>query len=183
MLNQPYPIHRYAKALSSHKFINNKLRDLNCLHPKDRLLAEEALRLLTTKDNTLNRWKLLLEQIGERIKDKVINIWSLSFYEKMEIFLRDSISISDALLQEQLQTITDQIMCSREDVNHVILSTLKRLESAAQEAQTHHQDRLKQEVKRLYDLNQKQWEKFLHPSGSGMIDYLRELTQSPLEGI
>lgn len=44
-------------------------------------------------------------------------------------------------------------------------------------------EKVKKEIKDLYDQSKKGWEKYLHPSGSGVIEYLRDITQINLSHI
>ena len=145
--------------------------------PKDRSIAEEALKLLTHDEREPLKWKMVLKAVGKRIKDRMINDWSVNFYRKIGERSSDSQNHLFAELQRFLEQISE--VFSKE----AFVPLRARLEEALIEEQNKIFETLKEETDALYHHHSPTWDRHLDPSGAGIIDYLRTLTKTTLRGI
>ncbi|PWU15764.1 MAG: hypothetical protein C5B45_01755 [Chlamydiae bacterium] len=106
-----------------------------------------------------------MQQVGEQIKDKTINQWSIQFYQEVEKLLSYSNIERFTAIQEQIQQIFG------EKGNFFSDSLL----SMIIDSRTNEMMELKQEIRILYDQQRSSWEKYLEPSGRGVIEYIQEI--------
>ena len=134
------------------------------LSRKDFHLAQTAIELVTNKASKI-RWKIFLQQVGEQIKNKAINQWSIQFYQEVEKLLSHSNIQRFIAIQEQLQQTFGEKGNFFSDtlISIIIDSRIKEMME------------LKQKIRTLYDQQRPSWEKYLDSSGSGVIQYIREI--------
>ncbi|NGX58973.1 MAG: Protein translocase subunit SecA [Chlamydiae bacterium] len=171
LLNNETFLDSASTALSKRKIYPKEI-DLQGLKPKDRQIAEEALRLLMHPDQDVVQWKTLLKQIGKRIKDRTLNLWALDFYHKVHELLKRSNKDSDRLFKVKLSTVS----LIFQGFTPALLSLLIKEEKERVL-------KLKQAISDLFDQKGQYWEKPLNASGAGILEYLREHTQTVLRGV
>lgn len=98
------------------------------LKAKDRVIAQEALRLLSSDRDELANWKSLIKSIVERMRERAIHSWSLNFYQA-----------ADEMMHRPAQ------------------DTEKKMTE-------------------LFNKHKPDWDRYLEPSGKGLLTYLREVT-------
>ncbi len=176
LLNNETFLESAASALSKRK-IQSKTIDLENLKLQDRKIADEALKLLIDSEQDVVKWKTLLQQTGKRIQSHVLNLWALDFHHNVDELLKQSRAQSMMNLNFRLRT-ADLV----ED-GHPLALLFSGLEEALIQDEKKRLAILKQEITDQFAQKREDWEKPLHPSGNGILDYLRKNTQTVLRGV
>ncbi|MEK7339329.1 MAG: hypothetical protein AABZ92_01285, partial [Verrucomicrobiota bacterium] len=157
-------VERCIQALSNQKLTKDPKKNLN---RKDSHLAQTAIELATNKAGRA-KWKIFLQQVRERIKSKMLNQWSIQFYQEVEKLVGDSNIEGFTAIQEQIQQIFGEKgnFFSDSLIAMIIDSRIKEIME------------LKQKIRTLYDQQRPSWEKYLDPSGKGVIEYIQEITRA-----
>ncbi len=105
---------------------------------------------------------------GEQIKSKTINQWSIQFYQEVESLVSGSNMERLTNIKEQIQQIFGEKgnFFSDSLIAMIIDSRIKEIME------------LKQKIRTLYDQQRPSWEKYLDPSGKGVIEYIQEITRA-----
>ncbi len=179
-------LNNFRKAAVSESFLDQKSESLGTrkiykpkpdftkLPLKDRQIAEQAFTLLTTPGNTKNQWKTLLEGAAKRIQEKVITHWSICFSEQVEDLMNFSRMHEHAVIENYLATSLEQ-----GDGDALLSRHIQLLYQAIVGKSQQRVDAMKAKITKLYDEQKKHWENYLKPEG--LIQYIRELTQTSLE--
>ncbi|MCE5316931.1 MAG: hypothetical protein LLG04_06160 [Parachlamydia sp.] len=80
---------REMAALLNNRRLKQKRSDTPAgLTAKDRVIAQEALRLLSSDRDELASWKSLIKSAVERMRDHAISCWSLHFHQEVDNWAR-----------------------------------------------------------------------------------------------
>lgn len=77
-------LRKFAAILGPRKITIVKNSDFSRHAPKDRVIAQDALSLLTSRVNEETKWLTLLKQAGERLQHKAISSWAINYVEKVD---------------------------------------------------------------------------------------------------
>ncbi|MGB7128100.1 MAG: helicase-related protein, partial [Candidatus Rhabdochlamydia sp.] len=94
-------VERCIQVLSNQKLVKEPKKSLN---KKDFHLAQTAIELIPSKASKI-KWKIFLQQVGEQIKSKTINQWSIQFYQEVERLVSGSNMERLTNIKEQIQQI------------------------------------------------------------------------------
>lgn len=154
-------IERCIQGLSNQQ-ITKELKQ--SLSRKDSHLAQTAMELVTSKASKI-KWKIFLRQVSEEMKNKIINQWSIQFYQEAETLLSHSNIEKNIAIQESLQQIFGG---KGHFFSDIFLSMI--IDSRTKEMME-----LKQAIRTLYDQQKVSWEKYLDLSGKGVIKFIQGL--------
>ena len=154
-------VERCIQILSNQKLIKEPKESLN---RKDSHLAQTAIELITSKANKI-KWKVFLQQVGEQIESKTISQWSIQFYQEVEKLVSRSSIESLTNIEEYIQQAFGEKGNFFSDalISMIIDSRIKEMME------------LKQKIRTFYDQQRPSWEKYLDPSGIGVIEYIQEI--------
>lgn len=171
--NNPKLLNYYANSLNDRKISAKHYVDEKVLNYKDQIFLGDLLKLLTSETKA-SQWVKLLKQVGLKIKNKILNDWSLITYKKMQDLVRNT-DFNEALgLKEMVIIIGEGLDNNNVDINFQIL------EMKLEEMRISKFSRLQKELEGLYNEFQKQREKYFDPSGAFLMDYIREIAQVKL---
>jgi hypothetical protein len=168
-----------STSLNSRKLLVIKVDNLKDLHSKDRKIAEVAFKLFTSDGEEISQWKELLRSIGGRISIQVLNDFAIKFFQQYEQIVMNSnldshvnrlnnIKISHKILTEKFNNDDEFLLFKKIEEEELLCIKKKEL-------------KVKEEIKNIFLNWNSSWEKRLHPSGSGILAYLREITQLSLK--
>jgi preprotein translocase subunit SecA len=168
-----------STSLNSRKLLVIKVDNLKDLHSKDRKIAEVAFKLFTSDGEEISQWKELLRSIGGRISIQVLNDFAIKFFQQYEQIVMNSnldshvnrlnnIKISHKILSEKFNNDDEFLLFKKIEEEELLCIKKKEL-------------KVKEEIKNIFLNWNSSWEKRLHPSGSGILAYLREITQLSLK--
>lgn len=143
--------------LGHRELINKNKPDFTKYSPKDRQIAEDAFTLLAADTFVGAKWKMLLQLAGERVQNRAVVHWALNFNDKIEKIIQEYSSKAQ-LVYGLPKEVVDQLLAE-------------------------FQKKFEEECGSLYADCGPVWKKQLDLSGSGVIDYLKEITQTNLEYI
>lgn len=155
-------IERCIQVLSNQKLTKDPKKNLS---RKDSHLAQTAIELITSKASKI-KWKIFLQQVSAQIKNKMINQWSIQFYQEVEKLVGNSNIEGFTAIQEQLQQIFEEeegYFFSDALISMIIDFRIQEMME------------LKQAIRTLYDQQKPNWEKYLDLSGKGVIEYIQEI--------
>lgn len=173
---------QFNQAVSDHNFLQQKstlLADRRLLkdkiisvqlNKKDQDIAKRCIRLFRKETKSLE-WKILLKEAKDVLNKKVLQCWSLGFYFKMDE-MQTKIGMN---CQKQINTINKQ--------NQLMNDQLNILYDQFEGMMTEQSAELKPQLAQMYATHKNDWEKYISPTGKGLIDYIREITGMPLEDI
>ncbi len=172
---------RLATSLSTRKLLQIR-EPAEGLHIKDHQIAEDALRLLATQGMDKLTWKTLVKLAGNRIKDQAIKDWTLSFYQQVEAMIKKSNLQACAQAKEYLERRLEQALpgIGQTTLGRVLF---QNLEDDINNLTDIEMRCLKESITGLYLEKRACWEKYLDPSGNGIIEYLRTITGAKLTNI
>lgn len=161
----------YQKSilLTNRRLLKDKIISAQ-LSKKDQDIAKQCVRLFRKETKPLE-WEVLLTEAKDVLKTKVLQRWSQGFYFKMN----DMQKKAGADCQMRINTINNLSQLMNFQAN--TLYNQFELAMAAQNAA------LKPQVAQMYATHKNDWEKYMTPSGGGLIDYIREITGMVLEDI
>lgn len=162
---------RLASVLSRN-MKQKKHVDLSGLEEKDSQIAEKILKLMHEDTKPIS-WKIVLVEVGERLKDKVINQWSLDFYQKSENLFKESDLKELSNMETKFQELFSEFFKNHETSNTQIF---ENLESFFLTEQDNKINEIKHKIDNLYTQNEHRWKKMLDPSGQGLLKYLSDIT-------
>lgn len=183
VVDQESFLRKYAEALSNLRIKETHTLDISILSIKDKPIAEAAFGLLTSKNNVQTAsWKTVLKQAGKRIKDITLNHWSLKFYDKIHI-IGELFGQNYAILQLEMEKLAEDFIQKKkvDDTNVNADEIFKLFQEQLVKIKDRRLIALKEEIKDLYEKSRLEWEKYIDISGIGVIEYLREVTQTKLK--
>jgi len=171
----------YAQKLSCRRLLKLQEIDEKGLNQEEIQIAREAITLLMSEQGEPTQWRTLLVRIGKRIEQRQIIQWATQFYHEYEKLVAASNIENLSATLDQLQKLAFSQIIGENPTIETDLFLFLELEIEQQYVEE--VARLKDEIKRLYDAQVKDIQKYLAPSGNGIIEYLREITQISLIGI
>lgn len=152
--------------------------NLDGLSPKNRLVAQEALKLLTTYSDCTMHWKVIVKQLAERVRNAMINDFALNFYLRVN----DAIQASGVTSYSEKMTQFKQLLESlfKNIADHALQNTFQQLDKVVKEGSEKALEGVRKDLTHLFDQRLDFWTKYLDPSGHGLISYLSEMTQVEL---
>lgn len=171
-IDQEEVLETFAQKLSPIKLRSNVKFDFTHVGTADLLLAEECKRLLTEKPGMV-AWKVFLKtKLADRLKKKVLNEWTITFYKPACIQIRqNAFNIRDLKFQ-----IANNIKQNKElwrGQNKEIIYDLvakEMLKNLHDNIET-----IKNQMTQTFDAHQNNWEKYLVPDGLGLFVYMKDV--------
>ncbi len=165
-----------SKTLSNRLF-NMSKPDFSVLRPKDRHIAEEVFNLFQEAQVDPMQWVVILNQVIRRIKEKIINDWSIQFIIQVEEIMSDSKIHPLGSLKEMISQVSKQHVNQASSGSEELLLHLFFLNQEQEiiNAMNEELKSLKVTINRLHDKLSIDWDKVLDINGVGINDYLGHL--------
>jgi hypothetical protein len=170
-------LNKLAEYLSNLKSVSPSKIDFEGISPKNRLIAQEALKLLATFSDCTMHWKTLVSQLADRVRHAMINDFALNFYAAVDETIQESGVISNSEKLTQFKMLLQSI-CNvpKNEIESVFQSMEKEVKEGSEKAL----EAVQNDIKDLYEKRESFWGKYLDPSGRGLIHYLSELIKIDL---
>jgi len=169
-----------SEQLSHRKLLKVEERDESVMPKEEVCIAQEAIELLTRGENEAVRWRMLLVQIGRRIQKRAVVQWSTQVHHEYEKAVSgSSLEKISVELDERRRRIISAVMAG----SVIEAAFFGVFEQEAERRYIEEASLLRQKINALYDAQRAAMEKYLDPSGNGIIEYLREITGAKLSGL
>lgn len=167
-LPPPY-FDKVIELLNNRKIISSQVIDFEKLPLKMQPIASTALSLLTSKTYSKNNWKALVQKLLKRMREAFIQDFAINFHDAID----QIIHLTEDQLQNELSALSEEATRKQEIEVQILLQKFIDCEER-------HQQTLIQKIDTLYLAQSGTWEKYLDPSGRGLLTYLGDLIQVDL---
>lgn len=165
-----------AASLTDRRVLHPLNPQLNSLSLLEQNLSKKLTSLLYRR-STLDEWKVALTETHTYLKNKILNQWALEFHQEAENLLNSFSIESHALLQQRLQQLLQADSSSDE---HLFFKFLEESINIEFERKS---NELKEKIAFLFQSLEPHFNKYLDPTGIGLIHCIRDLTGASLVNI
>lgn len=161
-------LERLSTFLANRKFLRKEERDFSRLSSENRKIGETVLQLLNSPQDMTMQWRILTEQLIQRIKNHVINDFALNFHPLISEMIQDSGLISDLGIANLFKKIAEQESQSIvEDFSVRMRATFQSFSATKLEA-------IEKELQASFAQQKQIWEYYLDLSDLGVLRYLKD---------
>lgn len=164
---------KLAAFLNNRKFLAVQTRDFSGLSPKNRKIAETVLKFLNAPQDFTVEWKVLTQQLIQRVQHHVINDFAINFHSVSADVIQDSKNTREL-------TVANMIKEAIEKESGSIVFEGKILEAQLRAWSAIKLIAAQAEMKEIFEKQKPMWEKYLDPSGRGILAYLSEMSKIDL---
>lgn len=162
---------KVAAFLNNRKLLKPDPKEFDHLSPKKKLIAQEALKLLSTETDCTMKWKILVGQVIERIHHAMINDFAINFYAKIQELVADSGITSLSSRALKAKQIWNEMMGI--DISAIIDLQFQKDSVTLIE-------QIKKDIEDLFAKQMNLWIKYLDISGRGILLYLSKILEIDL---
>jgi preprotein translocase subunit SecA len=169
-LNEDNFLTNLARYFDGFKLLQVPAVKLEKYSPKNRVIIQQAILLLNSGTEDVLKWKGLVLQIANRLRDTIVNVFALNFNMQIEEIIAESgVTSRDTsmeVIRQFMQSITSKAIAK---------TIAEGMEKASAEAAERKIEGVKKELTARFNECQGLWRKYLNPQGHGIVFYLSEL--------
>lgn len=161
-------LNTFSTFLGNRRFLRPEERDFSHLPPKNKKIGEMVLLFLNSPQDMTKEWKILLQQLVQRVQDHVINDFALNFHPLISEVIQDSGLISDLDTANRFKEI------SKQEVQSPVGDFSARMEAVLRASSVEKLEIIKKELQDSFLQQKQMWENYLDLSDRGVLRYLKD---------